>query len=162
MDDIQEIDELSRLAAGMSETETEAEDDDTEEEPYNVRGAQKPKKQKPKQKKSVTADKDMLNMRFKAAQERRALLNNINKIDGDELDAVNFFFVPVSQDEFERMRTVEISEETALDDASTLRELAGAMAESLPESVSMPRGEPPEKQPEFILDEDGMVVEVRT
>ena len=162
MDDIQEMTELGRLAAGMSELMPEADAEEDAEEEYDVRGTQKPAKQKPKQKKSVTADKDMLNMRFKAAQERRALLNDINKIDGDELDAVNFFFVPVSREEFERLGTVEISEETALDDAGTLRELAGALAEKLPESVSARHDDLPEKQPEFVLDEDGMVIEVRT
>jgi hypothetical protein len=160
MDDIKEIDELSRLAAGMSEPEADAEED-AEEEPYDVRGTSKPKKQKPKQKKSVTADKDMLNMRFKAAQERRALLSDINKIDGDEMDAVNFFFVPISRDEFERLETTEIFEERAVDETEAMSALAGTLKEKLPESENVTKNQlRPENSPgapAIDFDEEGNV-----
>jgi hypothetical protein len=158
MDDIHEIDELGRLAAGMCG------DDEEEiiEETYDVRGMRSPQRQTQKKKKISTADKDMLNMRFKAAQERRALLSGINKADGDELDAVNIFFVPLSREEFSRIETVEIFDERESDDAEAMAALAGSLKEKLPEGEQISNnrlkpgrsGEPPN----LGFDEEGNVI----
>ena len=145
MDAIHEMDELSRIAASMYE-------DSTEEE-YDVRGV----KQK---KKSVSADKDMLTMRFKAAQERRSLLSEINKAEGDEGDAVNFFFVPISREEFDRLETVEVFEERDADESEAMEALTGSLKEKLPES-SQASGIKPGRgtnAPQFTYDDEGNVV----
>jgi hypothetical protein len=145
MDSIHEMDELGRIAASMYEGE---------EEEYDVRGG------KQKKKRPAGADKDMLNMRFKAAQERRALLSEINKSEGDELDAVNFFFIPVSREDFERLETVEIYEERDADDSGALDALAGSLKEKLPESgqVSDIRPVRGSGAPQFTYDEEGRIV----
>jgi hypothetical protein len=112
--DIQELDELVSLAAGMGS--------DT----YDPRDA----KNGAKQGKAAT-DKDTLNMRFKAAQEKRSLLKELADQGSDELDAMNMFFVPVTANELERMDTVEAFAGDG-DADSVLVDLAGQAQEKLP------------------------------
>jgi hypothetical protein len=77
LEELYEIDRLSRLALN----EEEHEDDDP-------RSTGK--------KKTSSADKDMLTMRFKAAQMRRELIASLNEHSGaSERDSVNLLFVSV-------------------------------------------------------------------
>jgi hypothetical protein len=129
MDEIQEMDELNRIAAGMSNIDAEDEEDE-----YDVRGLNRGKKQK---KKPSIADKDMLNMRFKAAQERRTLIEGIAKTEGDEVDVVNLFFIPINGEEFARLGTTEVVQERDADEGGAMEALAGALKEKLPEGEKM-------------------------
>jgi hypothetical protein len=122
MDNIHEMDELSQLAAGMYEEE---------DEDYDVRGV------KQKKKRPASADKDMITMRFRAAQERRELLSEVNKVNGDALDAINLFFIPITAEEFARLETVEIFEERDIDEREAMDALAGTLKEKLPEAENV-------------------------
>jgi hypothetical protein len=152
MDDIKELDTLSSLAAGMYGDEDE---DDGE---YDVRGSKK----KDAPRKPLSADKDTITMRLKAAQERRALLSEISGLGGDEADAVNIFCVHLTADDFEHIETIEITEESALDDGEVFDSLAGSLKEKLPESeradnaaIYAGRGS---SKPEFMFDDEGNIV----
>jgi hypothetical protein len=81
-----------------------------------------------RKKKTSGADKDMLNMRFKAAQMRRELIASLN---GDnnafERDAASFMFVPISEAEFREARTDEVyggDDDGALDELADRKEKA--------------------------------------
>jgi hypothetical protein len=71
-------------------------------------------------------DRDMLNIRFRAAQHKREILADINRETGDvEKDAVNIFFVAMSREEFTRLEAVEAyqgSGDIGLDDLITQKE----------------------------------------
>jgi hypothetical protein len=104
LEEIEEVEHLAWLAG--------AEDDYTEEETDGEGEFVHPsEREKVSAKKITTADKDMLNMRFKAAQLKRDMLKDMANIAGDtERDAVNFMFIPIAREEFEKLLTVEISE----------------------------------------------------
>jgi hypothetical protein len=95
LDEIKEIEYLSKVAAGAH--------DEDDYDP-RMRG----------ERRATTADKDMLNMRFKAAQMRRELLNlSANTDEAEEKDAVYIFFTPVSAEEILSMQTTELEEGVA-------------------------------------------------
>jgi hypothetical protein len=101
IEEIEKIEYLEQLAGGIDDNL--AEDDGGFVHPSD-RG-------KSSTKKVTTADKDMLNMRFKAAQIKRDILKDMANTAADsERDAVNFIFIPVAREEFEKLLTVEISE----------------------------------------------------
>jgi hypothetical protein len=110
LEELHEIDNLAKLALN--------EDEDEEENDPRSKG---------KKKKVSGADKDMLNMRFKAAQMRRELIASLNEDSGaSERDAVNFMFVPIDEVEFRKLITVEVNEgsdsEDVLDELVTKKE----------------------------------------
>jgi hypothetical protein len=89
---ISEIDYLARLASS---------DGDDEEDDPRSRG---------KKKKVSGADKDMLNMRFKAAQMKRELISQMNNDSaGSETDIIHLLWVPVTAEELARYRTTEVN-----------------------------------------------------
>jgi hypothetical protein len=95
MNEAEEIEELALLAEG--------EGDPNSKDP----------REKGKKRKITGADKDMLNMRFKAAQMRRDLLNlNAANDEQEEANAINLFFIPVGREEFEKLETVELNNGT--------------------------------------------------
>lgn len=114
-----------------------------------------------KKKKSVSADKDALVMRFKAAQMRRELIAAMNE-DGSasERDAANFMYVPINEAEFKNVRTDEIYEgdaDGALDELTDRKEKA-------PEGTSgkvqnRGRVRPPDDEDFFEILPDGGIVE---
>jgi hypothetical protein len=142
LDELREIDSL----AGMVSLETDGADD--------PRG-------KEKQAKITSADKDILNMRFKAAQIRREILAGLNDNNNvSERDAVNLMFVPIDKAEFDRGITHEIY---AGDADGALDELTGPKEEA-PEGTSgktRPKGQdgPLEDEDFFEVLPDGAVVE---
>jgi hypothetical protein len=100
---ISEIDYLSRLAAGG-----EDEDDD---DPRS-RG---------RKKKASGADKDMLNMRFKAVQMKRELIAALNEDNSaSERDAVAFMYVALTREELDRDIYAEFHAGTAEADMDEL------------------------------------------
>jgi hypothetical protein len=116
LDEIAEIDHLADLASGK--------DADNDSRDPRSRGEKR---------KITTADKDMLNMKFKAAQMRRELLNlSAATENAEEIDAINIFFVPVTSEEVLKMRTVEIYEGS--EDAD-MEDLMGTK-EEVPEGTS--------------------------
>jgi hypothetical protein len=64
-----------------------------------------------RKKKVSGADKDMLNMRFKAAQMKRELISQMNNDSvGSEADIVHLLWVPVTAEELARYRTTEVND----------------------------------------------------
>lgn len=61
--------------------------------------------------------KDAVTLQLKAAQMRRDLLQLSSDNSDDESDALNFFFCPVSREEMERMKRVEVFYGSGDDDA---------------------------------------------
>jgi hypothetical protein len=117
LEELYEIDNLAKLAL--------SEEEDGEESDPRSKG---------KKKKISGADKDMLNMRFKAAQMRRELIASLNEDSGaSERDAVNFMFVPIDEAEFRKLITVEVNEGS--DSEDVLDELV-TKKEEMPEGTS--------------------------
>jgi hypothetical protein len=82
LEELQEIDSLAKLVVGGED-----------EEDYDPRN-------KGKKKKGGVSDKDMLAIRFKAAQMRRELVMSLNNDAGaSERDAINLLFVGLSDEE---------------------------------------------------------------
>jgi len=101
LEEMQEVEHLASLAANEGSEEGDDEDDDH----YEPRDGKKPPK------KITGADKDLINMQFKAAQMKRELRSELSKMEGDsERDAVNLMEVVVTREEFERLITVSINE----------------------------------------------------
>jgi hypothetical protein len=111
LDELYEIDNLAKLAFN----------DETEEDEDDPRSSGKPKK-------ISVADKDMLNLRFKAAQMRRELIASLNEDNNaSERDAVNLMFVGMSREEIEKSARDEIYEgdgDGALDELANRKEEA--------------------------------------
>lgn len=63
-------------------------------------------------------EKSMIDLQMKAAMMRRSLLDlsTVNENDGDEMEALNVYFIPVTREEFEELKTIEIHQggETSL------------------------------------------------
>lgn len=81
--------------------------------------------------------KDAVTLQLKAAQMRRDLLQLSSDNSDDEADALNFFFCPVSREEMERMKRVEVFYGSGDDDA---------VLASLVEETSTPSEEDDEKE----------------
>jgi hypothetical protein len=95
LEELYEIDSLAKLALSGEE------DDEEDYDPRN-RG---------KKKKTSGADKDMLVMRFKAAQMRRELIASLNENNNaSERDATQLMFANISRLEFEKGVKDEIYE----------------------------------------------------
>jgi hypothetical protein len=93
LDEISEIEYISSIASGR-DTGT---------------GGNDPRARDGKLK--TTVDRDMLNMRFKAAQMRRELLSlSAATEEAEEKDSVNIFFVAASRDDLEQLQTLEFEE----------------------------------------------------
>jgi hypothetical protein len=146
--ELREIDTLAKLALN-----DEADDDDEDEDPRS-RG-------KGKKKKISGADKDMLTMRFKAAQLRRELIASLNEDNNAfERDAASFMYVPISEEELRSVQTDELYEgdaDGALDELADRKEKA-------PEGTGgkiQNRGKikPPDDEDFFEIRPDGGVVE---
>jgi hypothetical protein len=144
LEELYEIDSLAKLALN--------EDDGEDENDPRSRG---------KKKRVSGADKDMLNMRFKAAQMRRELVASLNEDGGaSERDAVNLLFVGLAREDIEKSIRDEVYEGDA-DDA--LDELANRK-EKAPEGTSgkvrnAGRTGPPDDGDFFEVLPDGEVVE---
>jgi hypothetical protein len=111
LEELHEIDNLAKLAL--------SEDMDEEDEDPRSKG---------KKSKIRGADKDMLNMRFKAAQMRRELIASLNENNNaSERDAVNLLFVNMAREEIERSIRNEIDDGDA---DGALDELTGGKEEA--------------------------------
>jgi hypothetical protein len=147
LEELYEIDNLAKLALN--------EDDDDEKNDPRNRG----------KKRTVSgADKDMLNMRFKAAQMRRELIASLNEDSGaSERDAVNFMFVGMTREEIEKSARDEIYDgdsDGALDELTSRKEEA-------PEGTSgkvrvSGRSKPLDDEEFFEVLESGEIVEKKT
>jgi len=115
LEEMEEVEYLASLAAndGM--------DDDEDDDHYAPRdGERKPKK-------ITGADKDLINMRFRAAQMKRELRAELSKVEGDnERDAVNMMTVLVTREEMENLVLIDINDGS--DDAG-IDELVGTKEE---------------------------------
>jgi hypothetical protein len=119
LEELRELDNIARLTSFGEDDE----DDGIDTDP-RARG---------RKKKSVSADKDALMMRFKAVQMRRELLTAMNEDNNaSERDAVNLMFVGMSREEIEKGARDEIYEG---DDDGALDELTNRKEEA-PEGTS--------------------------
>ena len=97
LEEMQEVQYLARLA----ENGDSGDDDDCDY--YEPRDGKK------ESKKITGIDKDMINMRFKAAQMKRELRAELAIIKGDaERDTVNLMYLTITREEFEKLKTIEI------------------------------------------------------
>ena len=95
---LQEIDDIEQLLQDLGGTEPSTGDID-------IRDSKDPDKEYQKQ------YKDWFAMSLKARDMRRELLNLSRKEDErEEADALNIFFIPLSKEEFEEMKNIEIQE----------------------------------------------------
>jgi hypothetical protein len=121
----EEVDEIERLvekADSMDDANTEP-----EIESKDPRNRGKPVKKN----KVTTADKDMLNMRFKALQARREMLNlSADNERAAETDAVNLMYVALTPDEFSKIKQVEMFR--GADDAAGTFGSAGGASKQAP------------------------------
>lgn len=108
----------------------------------------------PKDAANYTKDfKETLNLRLKATEMRRDLLNISRSKDAEENDALNVFFVALTAEEFQAMQNVEIhegTEETSMKDGSESVAPKAAVA-------SMEEDHTPDK---FIIDADGNIADI--
>jgi len=103
LNEVEEIERLAGLAARAMEG-----GEGEEEEAYVHPSERKNKK---KEKKSAAVDRDMLNMRFRAAQMKRELLAEMAAAAGDaEEDATHMLYVAVAREEFEKVVNFEIAD----------------------------------------------------
>jgi len=101
LEEMEEVEYLASLAAndGMGE------DDDEDDDHYAPRDGEK------RPKKITGADKDMINMRFRAAQMKREIRAELSKAGGDsERDMVCMMTVLVTRGEMENLMLVDINE----------------------------------------------------
>jgi len=151
--EVEELEHLENLAAGGL-----IEDDDDEEDDYY-----EPRDGEKKAKKKVTSvDKDMLNMRFKAAQMKRELRAELSKLPGDnEQNTVNLMYVPITREEMEKLLTVELS---AGSNDADFDELIGAK-EEVPAGTAENQASkgktkvPDDDTPDITVLENGEIVE---
>jgi hypothetical protein len=105
LEELSEIDNVIKSAV-YEETEKESED---------------PRERGRPPKKSGVVDKDMLNMRFKAAQMKRELISQMNEDNSSsERDAVAFMYVDLTREELDRDIYVEFHAGTAEADMEDL------------------------------------------
>jgi hypothetical protein len=149
-EEVEEIERLVTLADGMGGDDEEDEDDVDRVDVRNRGKQQKPKK-------VTTADKDMLNMRFKALQARRDMLNlSADNEQAEEIDALNIMYVPLTQEEFERMKTADIFKGT--DDADSTFDTSGSASKTAPEAYNRKADTSVEEL--YTVDANGDIVEL--
>lgn len=130
---INDISELNNI-----QRELEYEDEEEEEEPgqFDIRNPDAaPKTKKPRK----LFDKQQIDLKLKVITQKRDLLKERSKEEEKEGDSINLFFIPVTREEFEKLKTVEISDQSGeshdaySDDAKeTPAERAGEFAEEQP------------------------------
>jgi hypothetical protein len=99
----EEVDEIERLVKIADSLDGENAESEIESNDPRNRGKQAPKKR------ATIADKDTLNMRFKALQARRELLNlSADNERAAETDAVNLMYVSLTADEFSKIKQTEL------------------------------------------------------
>jgi len=149
LEEIEEIESLERIASGNYGGDDDGED-------YYA-----PRDGKKEHGKMTGADKDVLSMRFKAAQMKRELRSEFAKSQTDnEQDAINLLFVPITREEMQKLLTVELHEGS--DDAD-IDALIGGKEEMPVETAgsSTPTGKTKviDDEPEFIVRADGTIEE---
>jgi hypothetical protein len=121
LEEIGEIERLVEMADGM--------DDDGGSDIDSIDPRNKGKRRG--KKKVTTADKDVLNMQFRALQARREMLNlSADNERAAETDALNHMFVALTAQEFERIKQVEINAGTDDNTDSTFGSSDGASKEA--------------------------------
>jgi hypothetical protein len=150
---LEEIDEIEKIAKTLEKLEGEY----GKEKPYDVRDEFPDSNQSPL--KDFTSS---LNLRFKAAELRRQLLALNQEDAAEESDALNVFLVPVTREEFEKLRQVEISLGTTDGDDTWAEEENAALVGFAKEVHELDETLEDSAEPdgEYIINEDGEVVEL--
>lgn len=103
IDEISEINRL-RLSAEFSQDDDDKEEAETGE--FDIRtGERKAGSKKPKK----LFDKGLLDTQLKIFQIQRDIMSEKSADEEKEGDAINLFFIPVTREEFEKLKTVEVS-----------------------------------------------------
>jgi len=144
LEEIEEIETLERIASGKH--------DEDGNDYYAPRDGEKG------QGKITGADKDVLNMRFKAAQMKRELRSEFAKSQTDnEQDTVNMLIVAVTQEEMNKLLVVEFSKGS---DDLDMGSLIGTKEDVPIGTVGNDKFEDMENDtPEFVVREDGTIEE---
>lgn len=104
------IDDLSELKDIQRSLEYEEDDEDEEvRQEFDIRNkdlGEAPRVKKPKK----LFDKTQIDLKMKIFQAKRDLLAESKGEEEKEGDAINYFFVPITRDEFEKLKVVEISD----------------------------------------------------
>jgi hypothetical protein len=121
----EEVDEIERLVEKADSM------DDSDAEP-EIESSDPRNRGKPVRKKRITvADKDTLNMQFKALQARRELLNlSADDEKAAETDAVNLMYVSLTADEFLNVKQAEMFR--GADDAAGVFGASGGASKQAP------------------------------
>ena len=101
---------------------------------------------------SSRLEKDALAMKLRGAQMRRELLQLTAADSDNEDDGLNFFFCPISPEEMERMKRVEVHRGSA--DDSSLYDALMSDDDSNSSDVATERGEATEEDDELVFLED--------
>jgi hypothetical protein len=125
-EEVDKMEQLVDMADAMGTEDSVEADDFDSVDPRNR------KKKREGKKKPAAADKDMLNMQFKALQARREMLNlSADNETAEETNALNAMFVPLTKEEFEKLKTVEIFDGT--DDTTGTFGSAGGGSKEAPD-----------------------------
>jgi hypothetical protein len=147
----EEVDEIERLVAIADGMDEEYGEDDVESRDPRSRGKGAGKK------KVTTADKDMLNMQFKALQARRDILNlSADNERASETDAVNHMFIALTAEEFERIKHVESLK--GIDDTVSAFGSTGGASKQAPDAEEL-KGKS-EVEELYITDDNGDIIEL--
>jgi hypothetical protein len=148
----QEVDEIERLVevAGSMDDDDEDSDDVERKDPRN-KGKRAPKKR------TTTADKDRLNMQFKALQALRELLNlSANTERAAETDAVNLMYVSLTADEFSEIKQAELFR--GADDAAGVFGASGGASKQAPSGEELKGNAAIDEL--YTIDGDGDIIEL--
>ena len=128
--------------------------EEEDEEHYEPRDGKKPEKK-------VINDKDMLNMRFKAAQMKRELRSEMIKTEGDvEVNAVNMEYIPITREEYLRLLEAELVEGTDEVDLDELLDRKEAVPEGTSGKMRNKSRTKVSDEPFEIVNEDGEIIEL--
>lgn len=143
-EELEDLEHLEDLAAGK-----DGKDDDH----YELRDGKKEK--------ITSVDKDVLNIRLKTAQMKRELRAELSNLPGDnEKDTVNFMFIPITREEFEKLLSVEIHHGTNDADFDALIGVKEEMPTGTAGNVKITgKTKVPDDEPEFDVLENGEIVE---
>ena len=152
--DIQEVDDIYKEITNISEIIEDTDDleedtftaDDFMDNPFDIdkrlgsknKDKKKESKQPDKTKKSkdsiIKHSKDLLAMKFKASELRRSM-QNINKIEeeAEEANAINYFFIPLTREEFEELEITEVHENKDIE--GSVDPFADASTKIIPKST---------------------------
>jgi hypothetical protein len=115
-----------------------ADDDGTEPDvtagEYDIRDKNNGKETDVKKKRKLF-DKDQIALQMKAFQLKNEILSRGAEEEEKEGDSLNLFFIPISREEFERLKNVEVSDSTGEDESAFKEDSDSAVNKALKANV---------------------------